>query len=940
MNMKRLIFSVFAILLQFNTFAQLDTLFWFVAPEVAQSHGDRPIVFRFASLNTPAVVTISQPANTAFPTQTINLAANDAQTLNLTTWIDQIENKPANTVLPYGFKISATAPIMAYYEVTPTCNCNPDIFALKGKNSLGTQFVIPAQNFLNNASYARSGFNIVATENNTVIIINPKQDIVGHAANIPFTITLQKGQTFSAEAISTMANLHLSGSTVTSNLPVAITLHDDSMSGAPYGGCADLMGDQLIPNQVIGTDYIVLKGYLNGPDKIYVVAVQNNTQISIDGINTATINANETYVHTLSNPTVLIQTSIPAHLLHTTGFGCEVGGAVLPSIVCTGSNTVAFVRSTNEFFALNILVPAGGENSFTFNGNAGIITPSMFSFVPGTNNAWKYAQINASSFVGVQTSSRIDNPNFKFHLGVVHGGSSSGCRYGYFSDFAAAQYQINVNDESFCVGESIQLSTNTITGATYNWSGPNNFSYVGTQYQIPQAQLTDAGTYIVSGYLPGTCQIQADTIQIAVYANPLAPSVLSNAPICIGDSLAFWTNDVINTLHWDYNGLLSGLDTLTVIEPAGNYLCSLQVETPEGCYSPWSTTQVSVYNPPLVQYNGPTTICGPLLQFTQNATSQNQDPILSYNWYSASGQLLGSGTNLNFDLQSNNSSQENFIVEAISQLGCIGQDSFSVIFHAYPEANFSSEPLCDGLTVNLTNLSSWQGTPYPGTTVSELFTPGDGQQLNPFASSYTYNASGSYNATLIVTSSANCSDTISQAIQLIAVPTISLSAQDTCGQILHLSADINTPSNQIQNSFWTINDSTYFGNPLTTQLDIAGIQNYSYQITLNNGCSYGASGTIDMLPSITLDALKFPNIISTKSTVQNDRWVIDPLFENCASYELVILNRWGQEVFKSSQSSIAFEGKNLNGEILPEGIYFYLFTTGQEKRQGFIHLKH
>ena len=124
MNMKRLIFSVFAILLQFNTFAQLDTLFWFVAPEVAQSHGDRPIVFRFASLNTPAVVTISQPANTAFPTQTINLAANDAQTLNLTTWIDQIENKPANTVLPYGFKISATAPIMAYYEVTPTCNCN------------------------------------------------------------------------------------------------------------------------------------------------------------------------------------------------------------------------------------------------------------------------------------------------------------------------------------------------------------------------------------------------------------------------------------------------------------------------------------------------------------------------------------------------------------------------------------------------------------------------------------------------------------------------------------------------------------------------------------------------------------------------------------------------------------------------------------------------
>jgi gliding motility-associated-like protein len=95
-----------------------------------------------------------------------------------------------------------------------------------------------------------------------------------------------------------------------------------------------------------------------------------------------------------------------------------------------------------------------------------------------------------------------------------------------------------------------------------------------------------------------------------------------------------------------------------------------------------------------------------------------------------------------------------------------------------------------------------------------------------------------------------------------------------------------------------------------------------------------------MLPSITLDALIFPNIIATKSAVQNDRWIIDPLFENCASYELVILNRWGQEVFKSNQSSNPFEGRDYNGEYLAEGIYFYLFTAGQEKRQGFIHLKH
>jgi hypothetical protein len=53
---------------------------------------------------------------------------------------------------------------------------------------------------------------------------------------------------------------------------------------------------------------------------------------------------------------------------------------------------------------------------------------------------------------------------------------------------------------------------------------------------------------------------------------------------------------------------------------------------------------------------------------------------------------------------------------------------------------------------------------------------------------------------------------------------------------------------------------------------------------------------------------------------------------------LQILNRWGQVVFETSTSQKAFEGINDQGELLAEGIYFYLFTSGDEKRQGFIHL--
>lgn len=925
--------------LLFSAQAQLDTLFWFVAPEVAQSHGDRPIVFRFASLNQPATITVSQPANLNFPIQVINLLANDAQTLDLTTWIDQIENKPANTVLPYGFKISASAPIMAYYEVTPTCNCNPDIFTLKGKNSLGTSFIVPAQNFLNNASFARSGFNIVATQNNTIITINPKQAIVGHAANIPFTITLQKGETFSAEAVSILANQHLSGSTITSNFPIAVTIHDDSMSGAPYGGCADIMGDQLIPNQVIGSEYILLKGYLNGPDKIYVVAVQNNTQISIDGTPVATINATDTYVHTLSNPTVLIQTSFPTHVLHTTGFGCEVGGAILPSIVCTGSNTVAFVRSTNEFFALNILVPAGGENGFTFNGNTGIINPASFNFVPGTNNAWKYAQIDASGFVGVQLASRIDNPNFKFHLGVVHGGSSSGCRYGYFSDFAAAQYQISVNDQSFCQGEPILLTTNTLTGATYNWSGPNNLTASGPQIQIAQAQLSDAGTYTISGYLPGTCAIVPDTIDLQVFANPPAPNLFTNGPVCSGDSLSFWTSSNAAQYFWTSGATFYSQDTITFLLNPGTYNAQLSITDTNGCVSPPNTIVGSVYSNPTINYDGPLSVCGPVVNLMANTVPAVQDPINQILWQQ-NNQSIGTGNPLAFDLQSNNGSTETFTVTATSVLGCSSSDTFMVSFNPFPIAAFTATPLCDGQTVNLTNQSSWNGTPLPGTTIQATSLPGDNQVISSIPSSYTYNQSGSYTASLIVTSSAGCSDTTFQNIQLLAVPQITLSSQDTCGQVATFQAFFDTPTTTIQNFGWIVNNLNYSQNPLTLTLDQAGNIPYTFNLNLNNGCSYTSSGSIDIIASVTLPNLIFPNVISTNSTAENHQWKIDSLYENCASFELTIINRWGQTVFTTNSAQKAFSGKNDEGETLPEGIYFYLFTSGDEKRQGFIHVIH
>jgi hypothetical protein len=100
---------------------------------------------------------------------------------------------------------------------------------------------------------AKSAFEIVATEDNTIVTITPSQNILGHTAGTPFQITLNKGQTYSAVASGITAGAHLGGSKITSNKPIAVTIKDDSVAN---NGCRDMMGDQIVPTSIIGNEYM------------------------------------------------------------------------------------------------------------------------------------------------------------------------------------------------------------------------------------------------------------------------------------------------------------------------------------------------------------------------------------------------------------------------------------------------------------------------------------------------------------------------------------------------------------------------------------------------------------------------------------------------------------------------------------------------------------
>lgn len=574
-----------------NLFSQTDTEFWFVAPEVTVGHGDNPIYLRLTSFGAAATVTIDQPANPAFIPIVVNIPINGTSTIDLTPWKNtDIENYAFNNVAPYtyvdlkennfGIHIVATNPITAYYEVARSNN--PDIFTLKGSNALGTYFMIPTQNYIDNRGTltpdARSGFDIVATEDNTTITIYPTKTIeVGHST--PYTIILNRGETYSATAASRLAANHLFGTRVISDKPIAITIKDDSVYGNP---CYDLMGDQIVPISLLGTEYIAIKGSLTAQEGICIIAPYDNTSIYINGnpVAVSTINSGGIYKFTIpgaAGTSTFIETILPAYVLQVTGFGCETGQAVLPPATCTGSDKVAFARTSNEGFGLILFTENAAVGNFTIN-SGGLITnipAASFTAVPGSTTfsaAFLWWNLNDFSVVQQTVQTTVSNSTTKFHCGVINGGSNTGCRYGYFSNYNT--FDLGNNDITF---NGCGYTLDAGDWDTYLWN-------TGETTQIITAQ--DSGWYWVQAQ-KASCS-QTDSIYIA-YTPPI--TLGNDTSICYADSIILDIGNTFDYYEWSTGVADSTTNAITV---AGGTF-SVTVTDHYGCVS---TASIKIEEPP------------------------------------------------------------------------------------------------------------------------------------------------------------------------------------------------------------------------------------------------------------------------------------------------------------------------------------------------------
>lgn len=542
--------------------AQIDTIFWFAAPEISASAGDTPIYLRFLTYENASTVTVSLPANGGFTPVTLAIPANSVDAIDLTTFLASIESPAGDLVSNNGIKITATEKISAFYELNNASN--KEVFTLKGKKSMGDNFYTPFQKFWANAVTVPASFSsidIVATEDGTTVLITPRTAITGHAIDVTFSVLLNKGQTYSARDMNVSAATTLAGSIVSSNKPIAVTVFSGALSN---GGCQNAVGDQITPVPYAGTKFIVNTG-TSADDRLYILATQNGTNVTVEnsGTTSTLINAGETFEMSISDALNYIATNKPVYVWHSSGYGCELSGAQVPNLYCAGTYNTAFTRTTGDSLGLIFYTRTGFEGQFALNGNGSLIPAGAFTTVPGTSGQYKSAVIYYNTAdVPINSYNEVTNSGDIFGLGVISGNNGSGSSYGYLSEFNSYPFVDAGLDDTVCANTGFDISGiiggGDVTGvwSTSGFGGFGNATNVLNNTYIPSALDTLISPIQLILTTTGPCPVLKDTIILNVDPSPIV-SASANQSVCENNAVVLLAGSVTggaSTGYWSTSG--------------------------------------------------------------------------------------------------------------------------------------------------------------------------------------------------------------------------------------------------------------------------------------------------------------------------------------------------------------------------------------------------
>ncbi len=413
-----------------------------------------------------------------------------------------------------------------------------------------------------------STFVVIATEDNTEIEIIPSSLTEAlFPADIPFTITMNAGQSYQVHA-----GMDLSGSTVRSLNGEKIAVFAGAQQAAV--GCApddSHMWEQVIPTELWGSEYALVPYRDQSANIFKILASEDNTTLFINCALEATLNAGETY-EILSSEPLIITSDVAVQVGHLNrGSSCNPDSqgpsfAILhPLNHHSTGQSINFTGgiSGNELtdHYINLVCSDETADQVLLDGNQ--VTFQSFP----DNEGLSYARIALNE----------GEHSFVAPEGVWAQGYSFGefeaCTYTYGhsilvdpTEEVALSAMPEPSTNLYCAGIDILFQyTSDLTLETISW----DFAGLGTSSEdAPTFQFTETGSYEVSfiGTTSNGCQISSSiVIDVVDCTNSIATAIEDQISILQRDGSTVVQSSVSSPL----NCTLYGLDGREISHSSG-----------------------------------------------------------------------------------------------------------------------------------------------------------------------------------------------------------------------------------------------------------------------------------------------------------------------------------------------------------------------------------
>ncbi len=137
---------------------------------------------------------------------------------------------------------------------------------------------------------------------------------------------------------------------------------------------------------------------------------------------------------------------------------------------------------------------------------------------------------------------------------------------------------------------------------------------------------------------------------------------------------------------------------------------------------------------------------------------------------------------------------------------------------------------------------------------------------------------------------------------------------------------------------------TFFWNGVEGPDSVGGLQSITtLAIISTGGCEYAASFDFSQMTVTSVPCeLVFYSFLSPNNDGENDQWNIGRITESEYSENSVkFFNRWGGLVWETTgydNAERVWWGENSQGELLPDGTYFYIVEANGRKFNGYVEL--